>query len=105
MSHDGRKMYVALMRRQHSYYWFGGHTNFIAEFDLARLVKTKEFQVLADPADLAVTDAGLLLMAGGSESRTARGKAPRSGSRCRWSPEAKGPGPRVLPTLGESRPE
>ena len=67
---NGQKMYVALLRRPHSPYWFGGHTNYIAEFDLAQMTKTKEFMILADPGDLAVTDSGILVVPGGSDQWT-----------------------------------
>ncbi len=67
---NGQRMYVALLRRPHSPYWFGGHTNYIAEFDLAQMTKTKEFMILADPGDLAVTDSGILVVPGGSDQWT-----------------------------------
>jgi alpha-tubulin suppressor-like RCC1 family protein len=70
VSPNGLKMYVALLRRPHSPYWFDVPTNFIAEFDLTAQVKTKEFRVLADPYDLAVTDNGILIMPGGSDQWT-----------------------------------
>ena len=70
VSPNGQKMYVALLRRGHSSYWFGGHTNYIAEFDLVQKVKIKEFQILADPYDLAVTDNGILFVPGGSDQWT-----------------------------------
>jgi hypothetical protein len=70
VSPNGLRMYVALLRRPHDPYWSGGHTNAIAEFDLVRQVKVKEFRVLADPYDLAVTDGGMLIASGGSDQWT-----------------------------------
>jgi sugar lactone lactonase YvrE len=70
ISPDGQKMYVALLRRPHSYYWFGGHSSYIAEFNLATLVKTKEFAVDMDPYDMAVTDGGILIISSGSDQWT-----------------------------------
>lgn len=70
ISPDGQRMYVALLKRPHSSYWFGGHTSYIAEFDLVHRVKVKEFEILADPYDLAVTDGGILVAPGGSDQWT-----------------------------------
>jgi len=70
ISPNGEKMYVTLLRRPHSSYWFGGHTNYIAEFDLTSQTKTKEFRIEADPYDMVVTDGGILIMTGGSDQWT-----------------------------------
>lgn len=70
ISPNGQRMYVALLRRPHSSYWFGGHTNYIAEFDLAQQAMTRQFTILADPGDLAVTDSGILIVPGGSDQWT-----------------------------------
>src|SRR5438034_630715 len=70
VSPDNQQLCVALLRRPHSPYWFGGHTNYIALFDLATRVKSKEFEVDADPYDLLLTDGGILIMTGGSDQST-----------------------------------
>jgi hypothetical protein len=70
ISPNGQKMYVALLRRPHRYYGTDGHTNYIAEFDLVQRLKLKEFEILADPYDLVVTDAGILVVPGGSDQWT-----------------------------------
>jgi len=70
VSPNGQRMYVALLRRPHRTYGTDPHLNYIAEFDLARTVKLKEFEVSADPFDLAATDNGLLFMSGGSDQWT-----------------------------------
>lgn len=67
---NGRRLYLALLRRRHSPYWFEEHIADIAEFDLERQVKVREFQIPADPGDLAVTDQGILIVAGGSDQWT-----------------------------------
>lgn len=70
VSPDGRRMYVALLRRPHSSYWFGGHSTALAEFDLDAGVKLREFDLAADPHEMAVTDQGILIVAGGSDQWT-----------------------------------
>lgn len=86
ISPDGSRMYVALLRRNHSSYWFDTPTNYIAEFDLETQSYLRQFMVIADPYDMVVTDGGLLIMTGGSDQwtdidiyRTATGE--KTGSR------------------------
>lgn len=63
---DGRRMYVALLLREHSSFVFGEQSGVIAEFDLTTGVKTREFPVTIDPFDLVATDAGWLVVSSGS---------------------------------------
>ncbi len=72
MSADGRRLYVALLAREHGSDWFDedGHEGAIAEFDLDAGAKLREFTINEDPCDLAVTDSGFLIVAGGSGQLT-----------------------------------
>jgi hypothetical protein len=70
ISPDAHRLYVALLRRPHQYYGSGGHTNYIAEFNLATATKVREFMIDADPSDLAVTDSGIIIVPGGSDQWT-----------------------------------
>ncbi|RME93966.1 MAG: hypothetical protein D6766_07085, partial [Verrucomicrobia bacterium] len=67
---NGRKMYVALLRRPHSPYWGGGHSSTIVEFDLPGPVKVRKFAVAMDPYDMVVTDEGILVITSGSDQWT-----------------------------------
>ncbi|RME93108.1 MAG: hypothetical protein D6766_08780 [Verrucomicrobia bacterium] len=64
---DGRRMYVGLQSRPHENWATAPFTNRVAEFDLERLVKTREFEVRIDTFDLAATDNGLLIISAGSK--------------------------------------
>jgi len=66
ISPNGQSMSVALLTQPHNYYAFGPYTNYIAEFDLSAQAKTNEIQIPIDPGDLALTDNGILVVAGGS---------------------------------------
>ena len=71
ISPNGQSMCVALLTQPHGYYSFGPYTNYIAEFDLSAQEKTNEIQIPIDPGDLALTDHGILVVAGGSGQWTA----------------------------------
>jgi hypothetical protein len=73
ISPDGQSMCVALLTQPHSAYSFGPYTNYIAEFDLSAQAKTNEIQIPIDPGDLALTDKGILVAAGGSGQWIAAG--------------------------------
>lgn len=72
MSPDGTKLYVALLTREHSAYWFDedGHTGYVAEIDLDSLSKLREIQINEDPFDIAVTSTGILVVTSGSGQHT-----------------------------------
>ena len=68
MSPDGRKLYVALLTREHSSYWYiqDGHQGYIAEIDLNTGTELRQFFINEDPYDLVVTSAGRLVVSSGS---------------------------------------
>ena len=66
ISPNAQRMYVGLLQQPHRDTYATWHTNYIVEFDLGSQTKIKEFQVDADPWDMAVTDSGLLVVVGGS---------------------------------------
>jgi hypothetical protein len=70
ISPNGQRMCVALLPQPHGYYAFGPYTNYIAEFDLSAQTKTNEVQIPSDAGDLALTDNGILVVAGGSGQGT-----------------------------------
>jgi hypothetical protein len=64
---DGSRLFVALLTRDHSSYWWDGdHEGFIASFDLAARVKDREFHITEDPYDLVATSNGHLVVSSGS---------------------------------------
>jgi hypothetical protein len=71
ISPNGQNMCVALLTQPHDYYAFGPYTNYIAEFDLSAQAKTNEIEIPLDAGDLALTDNGILVVAGGSGQWTA----------------------------------
>lgn len=68
MTPDGSRLFVALLTREHSYYWWNedGHEGYIASFDLATQVMDRYYRIAEDPYDLAPTDDGRLVVSGGS---------------------------------------
>ena len=67
LSPDGSRLYVALLTREHDDYWANGtHTGFVARFDLAKLLKDREFAIAEDPFDLVGTKDGFLAVVSGS---------------------------------------
>ena len=69
MKPDGTKLYVALLTRNHSPFWFDWqdpHEGYIAEIDLATGTHTRTFWIDEDPGDLVATDSGFLIVASGS---------------------------------------
>jgi hypothetical protein len=62
---DGRRLYAAVLAHPHDIYWFN-QTGYIGEFDLEADALLRVFSINLDPGDLAATDNGLLLVAGGS---------------------------------------
>jgi hypothetical protein len=67
---DGRQLYVALLAAPHDSFASGGGSGYVAVFDLDRLVKTREFAVSVDPGALLATDAGHVVVGGGSSQST-----------------------------------
>ena len=63
---DGARLYVALLTREHSSYWFDGHVGLIGCFDLAYGVKDGQFVINEDPFDLLATSNGHLVVSSGS---------------------------------------
>jgi hypothetical protein len=65
---DGSRLFVALLTRPHSSYWWDedGHEGYIASFDLAKQVKDREFHITEDPYDLVATSDGRLIASSGS---------------------------------------
>jgi sugar lactone lactonase YvrE len=66
---NGQRLYAAVLARPHDVYWFV-QTGHIAEFDLASDTLLRVFTINLDPGDLAATDNGILLAAGGSGQNT-----------------------------------
>jgi hypothetical protein len=68
MSPDGTKLYVALLTREHDYYWFDseGQEGYIAEIDLNSGVKNREIHINSDPYDLVITSTGQFVVSSGS---------------------------------------
>lgn len=67
---NGSRLYVALLTRPHGSYYFDTHRGYIAEFDLATGVKTREVEVALDPGDIVANDFGILVIADGSDQST-----------------------------------
>lgn len=64
---DGAQLYVTLLTREHSPYWYDGEQEgSIARFDLDRQHKDRQFHVSIDPFDLAATTDGALVVTSGS---------------------------------------
>lgn len=67
MSPDGQFLYVALLVREHSYYWWeSGQEGYIAVIDLANQTLVNAFSIPTDPYDLVVNAAGKLIVSSGS---------------------------------------
>lgn len=67
---DGQSLYVALLKRPHSGYYFSTHTSRIAEINLPAMQKTREVEIAHDPADIVATDNGMVVVTGGSDQHT-----------------------------------
>jgi hypothetical protein len=65
---DSSMMYVALLTRDHSLYWWDedGHIGYIAVFDLATQTLVKQYQINEDPYDMVATASGMLIVTSGS---------------------------------------
>ena len=64
---DGSRLFVSLLTRSHSSYWFDGtHEGYVASFDLETQVKDREFHIGEDPYDLLATSDGHLVVSSGS---------------------------------------
>src|SRR5688572_14926328 len=63
---DGKRLYVALPTREHSYYWFDNHTGYVGEVNLELNEKTREFMVDVDPFGIIATDQGWIVIPDGS---------------------------------------
>lgn len=64
---DGSRLFVALLTRPHSAYWWDDdHEGYIASFDLDAQVKDRQFWINEDPWGLAATDDGVLVVTSGS---------------------------------------
>jgi hypothetical protein len=63
---DGKRLYVAMPAREHSYYWFDGHTGYVGEVNLELNEKTREFLVDVDPYGIIATDQGWIVIPDGS---------------------------------------
>jgi PKD repeat protein len=63
---DGSRMYVSLLARDHTYSSSLPQDGYIAGFDLATLVKDREFYVGIDPFDILATSIGTLVVDSGS---------------------------------------
>lgn len=66
LSNDKSRLYVALSKQEHSYYWFDSQSGAIAVIDLSSLKLIDTFQLTIDPYDLVVTSKNKLLVSGGS---------------------------------------
>ncbi|HSH16592.1 MAG TPA: Ig-like domain-containing protein, partial [Verrucomicrobiae bacterium] len=67
---NGESLYVALLKRPHSGYYFSTHTSRIAEINLPAMQKTREVEIAHDPADIVATDNGMVVVTGGSDQHT-----------------------------------
>ena len=69
---DGSRLFVALLTREHSSYWYdeNGHEGYIASFDLERQVKDRQFWISEDPFGLVAKSNGHLVVSSGSGQRT-----------------------------------
>jgi DNA-binding beta-propeller fold protein YncE/PKD repeat protein len=68
---DGSRLFVALLTREHSSYWFDGdHEGFIASLDLQTRIEDREFRIAEDPFDLVATSDGHLVVPSGSGQHT-----------------------------------
>lgn len=65
---DGSRLYVALLTREHSSYWWDedGHIGYIASINLETQVKDLEYVINEDPGDILVTSDGRLIVGSGS---------------------------------------
>lgn len=67
MTPDGSRLYVTLLTRDHSPYWYdGSHEGYIAGFDLDLQVKDRQFWIPEDPYGIAATSDGRLVISSGS---------------------------------------
>ncbi len=68
MTPAGDRLYVALLTREHDYFWFDdeGHIGYIASIDLATQVKDIEYMINEDPGDILVTSNEHLIVGSGS---------------------------------------
>lgn len=67
ISPDGSRLYLALLRQEHSYYWWDeDQSGLIAVFDLESQAHINTFEVNIDPYDLVVSQNGKLIIASGS---------------------------------------
>ncbi|NIM52343.1 MAG: hypothetical protein GTO22_24380, partial [Gemmatimonadales bacterium] len=75
LSPDGSRLFVALLTREHSSYWWDedGHEGFVAGFDLATQEKDRQFHIVEDPFDmLATSDQHLVISSGSGQWTFAR---------------------------------
>ena len=64
---DGSRLFVALLTREHSLYWWDGdHEGYIASFELDLQVKDRQFWIAEDPFGLVATSNGQLVISSGS---------------------------------------
>lgn len=95
---DGRRLYAAVLAQPHDPYWFN-QTGYIAEFDLEAAAVLRVFSINLDPGDLAATDNGLLLVAGGSGQWTyAQAHAVATGAMVGQTPIYNGATLRLAPS-------
>src|SRR5207249_4577118 len=66
LSPDGSRLFVALLTREHSDYWYDPHEGWIASFDLQSQQMDRVFHITEDPFDLAATTDGHLVVTSGS---------------------------------------
>ena len=63
---QGDAIYLALLTREHSSYWFDEHEGYIAEIDPDTHSLVREFRINEDPYDIVATSDGYLYVSSGS---------------------------------------
>jgi hypothetical protein len=67
---NGKRLYVTFTKGHTDSTGGNPQVGYVAEFDLERMLLTREMELPIDPADIVATDSGLLIISSGSDQST-----------------------------------